>query len=136
MEVFLLVNTVFLVSATGYGWLAGSRLDREGVLWIAGAIIATFVTQVFVPAGSIHFTIMIIDVALFAAITSVALRSDRYWPTWFAGFQMTAVLCYAFIGAGLDTKLIQSIMGFWATAALLAMVIGLYRDGRSDEFSR
>lgn len=128
MKVFLLANTVFLLATVGYGWLAGDRRDREAVGWIVAAITGTVVTRLFAPAGTQDLVVLVIDVALLVAVISVSMRSERFWPIWFAAFHLVAVVSTILIINGVAPPVLVRISGFWDTAALLAMVLGLYLD--------
>ena len=46
--------------------------------------------------------VLIVDLATFAGFTFVALRSDRFWPLWVAGLQLTTLMSHAFKLGRLD----------------------------------
>ena len=71
---------------------------------------------------------LVIDVALLVAVISVSMRSERFWPIWFAAFHLVAVVSTILIINGVAPPVLVRISGFWDTAALLAMVLGLYLD--------
>lgn len=129
----LLANTAFLVLSVGYGWLAGDRLDRQAIAWIAAALLATLAaTGAAAPAWT-ALIVLFIDLALLAAIVPIALHSIRYWPTWFAGLHLAGVT-FAFAAVVASPEYISTMRafaGFWGTAALLAMVVGLFLDRRA-----
>ena len=132
MTVFLLANTVFLLASVAYGWLAGDRHDREAVAWIIAAIIGTATVRAFAPPNSRELIVMVIDLALLAAMISVALRSQRYWPVWFSALHFVGVLSTALTVSGHALDVMVRISGLWGTAALLAMVGGLFLDNRAN----
>jgi small-conductance mechanosensitive channel len=128
---FLLANTVFLILSVGYGWLAGDRLDRQAVAWIAAALLATLAATSVI--AWITLVVLIIDMALLAAIVRIAVHSRRYWPTWFAGLHLAGVtFAFAAVLAAPDyVSTMRAFAGFWGTAALLVMVAGLFLDRRA-----
>lgn len=131
---FLLANSAFLILSVGYGWLAGSRLDRQAVGWIVAALLATLATPIIITPAWNALAILLIDLVLLAAIMQIALRSTRYWPTWFAGLHLSGVT-FAFaavLAAPQYTSTMRAFAGFWGTAALLAMVLGLFFDRRGQ----
>ncbi len=131
MMIFLLANTLFLLASVAYGWLAGDRHDREAVAWIVAAILGTFGARAFAPADARELVVLVIDIALLAAIISIALRSSRFWPSWFAAFQLVAVASSILILGGVAPEMMIRMGGLWGTAALLAMVGGLFLDRRA-----
>lgn len=132
--IFLLANTVFLILSVGYGWLAGDRLDKQAVAWIIAALTGTLAASVFAAPDRVVLAILAIDLVLLAAIIRIALRSLRYWPTWFAGLHFAGVLCgVAALGAPAQhVETLRILAGFWGVPALLAMVFGLFLDRRSQ----
>lgn len=134
MNLFLLVTAVSLILSIGYGWLAGTRIDRQAVAWIAAALIATLSISSFVPVARAGAAILAVDLVLLAAMIEIALRSPRYWPTWFAGFHLAAV-CYglaSLLAPDSYANTLRVFAGFWGVPALLAMVFGIFLDRRAD----
>ncbi|HEU4820582.1 MAG TPA: hypothetical protein VFS87_05430, partial [Qipengyuania sp.] len=91
--IFLLANTVFLILSVAYGWLAGDRLDRQAAAWIVAALLGTLAATTFVADDRAILAVLVVDLVLLAAIVRVALKSVRYWPTWFAGLHLAGVTC-------------------------------------------
>ena len=136
MAIFLLANSIFIVVSVAYGWLAGNRHDREGVAWIAAAIACTLWAQTSHDAATQVLLIGIVDGALLLAMVSLALRSGRYWPTWFAGLHLATVTTNLAIPMFPDFEILRAIAAFFGIPAILAMVIGLFLDRLSVERDR
>lgn len=134
MTIFLLANSLFLILSIGYGWLAGDRLDRVAVGWIVAALLGTLAAG-FAPAGWAVPIVLAVDIALLVAITRIALRSPRYWPIWFAGFHLAAVVfgVGALVVAPEMASVLRTLSGFWGVPALLVMVVGLFLDRRAPD---
>lgn len=132
--IFLLANAVFLILSVGYGWLAGDRLDRQAVAWIVAALAGTLTATTFGPQNQVVLAILVVDLVLLAAIMRIALRSSRYWPTWFAGLHLAGVACgVAALGAPPQhVETLRVFAGFWGVPALLVMVFGLFLDRRAQ----
>lgn len=131
MRIFLLANSVFLILSIGYAWLAGSRLDRQAVGWIVAALLGTSAASTLAADQAMPI-IFLIDIALLIAIAVIALRSPRYWPTWFAGLHLAGV-AYALTAVLLPlASNLRVVAGLWSTLALLAMVVGLFLDRRAQ----
>ena len=63
----------------------------------AGAELATWALTLLVfksRSESTQWAVLAIDVALFAVLLWIALRSTRYWPLLAAGFQLLALLTH------------------------------------------
>lgn len=128
MTIFLLANSTFIVVSMTYGWLAGDRHDREGVAWMAAAIIGTAWAQSAADALSQVMVIGVVDTALLIAMVSLALRSTRYWPTWFAGLQLATVAINLTSLAEPGLGALRTIGAFFGTLAILVMVLGIFLD--------
>jgi len=62
---------------------------------------------------------MIADIGLFFVFILVALKSDRYWPMWAAGFQLLAIVTHT-------AEILDSTVGAWAyiTAGVIWTYLG------------
>lgn len=136
MTIFLLANTVFLLGSVAYGWLAGDRHDREGVIWILAALGGTWWAQSIGDPTIQGHIIQAVDAALLLAMVSLALRSNRYWPTWFAGLHLTSVVLMLASFSWSELVGLRTIGAFFGTLAILAMVIGIFLDRMALERSR
>lgn len=128
MNLFLLANSVFIVASVLYGWLAGNRQDREGVTWIVAAILGTLWAQSVDDQTIQVAAISIIDVALLIGMLSIALRCDRYWPIWFAGFHLATVVTNLVVYAAPQEPLLRVVGSLFGTPAILVMVVGIFLD--------
>ncbi len=117
-----------------YAFLRGSRDERlVGLICIAGALVSHLVisplTQRF---EGVETPVMIVDLGVFVAFLAVALRSERFWPLWVAGLQLTAMMGHAF--KALDSNLIPRAYGaalyFWAYPIVLILAVGTWRTHR------
>ena len=73
-----------------------------------------------------------VDLAVLAGFTAIALRSDRFWPLWLAGLQLTTILAHLF--KVVDFQLVPQIYAaaarFWVYPIFLIIVIGTWRSQR------
>jgi len=122
---------LFLVSA--YAFLVG-RLDER--IAAATCIVATFATNaVYDPYGSfagVEYGVFIVDAATFLIFTLLALRSERFWPLWIAGLQLTTLLSHVFKLERIDLmpEAYAAAARFWVYPIFLIIVIGTWRGGR------
>ena len=77
-----------------------------------------------------------VDLGVLAGFTFIALRSDRFWPLWAAGLQLTTILAHAL--KALDFALVPQIYAvaarFWVYPIFLIIVIGTWRTQHRDSF--
>jgi hypothetical protein len=75
---------------------------------------------------------LIVDGVLFLALWRIALGSDRWYPIWFAGFQLVGVVTHlaAFLVPGFAYKAYFLLQSFWAVPMMLVLVIGPELDRR------
>ena len=120
---------LFLVSA--YAFLRGRSDERIAA---ATCILATFATNiVYTPSGSfvgVERGVMLVDVAALTAFTFLALRSDRFWPLWIAGLQLTTVIAHGLKAVQLDLmpQAYAAAARFWVYPIFLIIVVGTWRS--------
>ncbi len=59
----------------------------------------------------------------------IALRTDRFWPLWVAGLQLTTLIAHIFKVADLDLipQVYAAAARFWVYPIFLIIVIGTWR---------
>lgn len=109
-------------------WLRGRREER-----IAAAIcaIGSLIT-VAIPYGhydSVEYGEMVIDWAALGGFVALALWSDRFWPLWVAGFQLTSSIAHFLkaVDGDLVPRAYAAAERFWIYPIFLAIVIGALR---------
>ncbi len=80
----------FLVAAVGVAVRFGGRDERLVAIVL---LAATFFTPLVLSHGysSPESGIIMIDILLFMALATIAMRSESFWPMWAAGFQLCAL---------------------------------------------
>jgi hypothetical protein len=122
-----------LVLACGYALLRGGRHERTVAIV---CILATLVSMNVHPAhgryAQVDWGELTVDFAVLAAFVAVALQSDRFWPLWLAGFQLTS--SFAHIFKAVDSDLIPhayaAAVRFWSYPMLLVLLFGTWRAHR------
>ena len=128
---------LFLVSV--YAFLRGRSDERIAV---ATCILATFATNiVYSPRGSyvgVELGVLLVDLGALTAFTFLALRSDRFWPLWVAGLQLTTVIAHALKGVQLDLmpQAYAAAARFWVYPIFVIIVVGTFRSARRRATSR
>lgn len=124
-------TVLFLVSA--YAFLRGRGDERVAA---ATCIVATFATNlVYSPIAGfseIEVGVLLVDAAAFAAFTFLALRSDRFWPLWVAGLQLTTMVAHALKAVQIDLmpQAYAAAARFWVYPIFLIIVVGTWRGHR------
>lgn len=131
-----LVGAIVTIGVCGFAILAGGRDER-----IAGAVImlasfATPLVQNYVAGAVMRPTLVAIDLGLLVVLGWLALRSDRHWPLWAAGFHLLSLLAYAayvlhggLMAPSLATAL--NLIAYLVLASLLLGTLGRQRQRRA-----
>jgi hypothetical protein len=129
-----------LLAVSAYAFARG-RLDER--LAAAICIVATFVTWLFNSPLEVRFSG--VEVGVFAAdlfalvgFTLVALRSDRFWPLWVAGLQLTTTLSHMLKAIQFDLmpQAYAAAARFWVYPIFLIIVIGTWRSHQRSQSER
>ena len=123
-----------LVATCGYALWRGRKYEQ-----LAAAIcIVASVTSVFAHTplhqryAGLEIGDLIIDTAVLLAFVTIALRSDRFWPLWVAGLQLTISLSHIF--KALDVGLVPTVYAaaerFWSYPTLVIIAVGAWRQHR------
>lgn len=121
-----------LILTCGYATYRGGRYERiVAAICIIGTI-ATIAVNSPLNRMYVHVEIgaLMVDIAVLVAFIAVALRSDRFWPLWVAGLQLTTSISH-FLKA-LDPHLVPMAYGaavrFWSYPILLILFVGAWRS--------
>ena len=106
----------------------GDRETRAAALVCVGATILTLI-MVTATYSRIEIPVAVIDVAVLAAFTAIALRSRRFWPLWIAGLQLTTTLAHLLkmLSPNLLNVAYAAAMKFWSYPILLIIAIAVLR---------
>jgi hypothetical protein len=125
---------VLLALVVLYALLRGKRDERHvGIIFVIGVVATEFVLP---PArerfADVETKLMLVDLAVFAGCLWVALRSDRFWPLWIAGLQLTAMLGHVLkaVDVQLFARAYAAALVFWAYPMLLILAMGTWRSHR------
>src|SRR4051794_4329985 len=83
-----------LLAAVALYTLLRGRLDEQhvGIILLVGVVATHFViSPVNHRFAGVETPVMVVDMAVFAGFLGVALRSERFWPLWVAGLQLTTI---------------------------------------------
>lgn len=123
-----------------YAFWRGGRDERiVAAICLAGTLATTLsLSPLTTRYDGIEQGLALVDVGVLAGFVTVALRSNRFWPLWVAGFQLTTTF-----GHGLklvDSHLLPQAYGaslqFWGYPILLILAVGTWRAGRVTDLRR
>lgn len=129
-----LIFWAILVFTFAYALWRGRSDER---LVAAVCLLATLVTQLVIPPPGVRYTdvdieLVAIDIAVLVAFGAVALRSERFWPLWIAGLQLTISISHLLktIDADLVPRAYAAAAVFWSYPILLIILVGTWRGHR------
>jgi hypothetical protein len=81
--------------------------------------------------------VLAVDIVVFAGFLWVALRSDRFWPMWIAGLQLTTIIGHLLKAAETDlfSRAYGAALMFWGYPILLILAVGTWRGQRRAQRS-
>jgi hypothetical protein len=133
MPRYLIFWGILLVTC-GYALWRGRKYEQLAAL----ICIVASVTSVLAHAplrqryAGIEIGDLIIDTSVLLAFVGIALRSDRFWPLWVAGLQLTISLSHLF--RAIDAALIPTVYAaaerFWSYPTLVIIALGAWRQHR------
>ena len=129
-----------LLTICGYALWRGHRDERIAA---AACLIATLATRyVISPPGNrydnIETGLMLVDVGMLVTFVFIALRSDRFWPLWVAGLQLTMTMAHVLKAVELELlpKAYAAAAIFWSYPILLILAVATWRGQRRDRLKR
>ena len=82
--------------------------------------------------SSVQTGILVVDILGFIGFTYAALISDRFWPLWVSGLQLTT--SFGHILKAIDTSLLPfayaAALRFWGYPILIILAVGVWRSQR------
>jgi len=127
-----IIYWLLLFAVAGYAFWRG-RFDER--LAASICIIATLVTWIFNSPlrerfSGVELGVLAADAIALIGFTALALRSDRFWPLWVAGLQLTTILAHGLKAIHLDLvpQAYAAAARFWVYPIFLIIVVGTWRS--------
>ena len=131
---------ILLLAVFAYAFLRGKIDERMAAVICVVATIATKLvhTPLSTRFSEVEVGVMIVDLAALAGFVMIALRSERFWPLWVAGFQLTTIIAHLFkiIDLDLVPKVYAAAARFWAYPIFIIIVIGTFRSHQRSRKER
>lgn len=110
---------------------------KEHRIAAVGCVVATLATRLLRGQddslySNVEVGVLFVDAALFALFLAIALRSQRFWPLWVAGFHLVTVTAHGLRAMKVDlipTAYALAVQ-FWSYPVLLCIAIAIWRAER------
>jgi nicotinamide riboside transporter PnuC len=123
---------VVLALVCAYAFYRGQAESRiAAVICVVASIASVIVMSPLAGRYSgLESGVMLVDLGVLIGFTVIALRSERFWPLWVAGLQLTTIIAHLFKVADLDLipHVYAAAARFWVYPIFLIIVIGTWRS--------
>lgn len=132
-----LVYWSILLLVCAYALWRGNRDAKIVAAVCLLASLATVAVQTPIPTrfSLVDSSLVVVDELAFAGFVVAALISDRFWPLWVAGLQLTSVTSHLL--RMLDTDILPRAYAaaerFWVYPIFLLIVVGTWRQQQRRE---
>lgn len=125
---------LLLLAIVVYALMRGGRDEKAAALMCLVAAVATTLSLSPLTSrfASVEAAVLVIDLVLLGGFVALSLRSDRFWPLWVAGLQLTTLFGHAFklIDADLVSRAYAASLNFWAYPIIAIVAVGTWRHHR------
>ena len=134
--------TYFIVLAMvcAYAFYRGQLESRlAAVICVVASLASVIVMSPLAGRYSgVESGVLIVDLAVLDGFTAIALRSDRFWPLWVAGLQLTTIIAHLFkvVDLHLIPQVYAAAARFWVYPIFLIIVIGTWRSHQRSRKER
>jgi hypothetical protein len=126
-----IIYHLILAAICGYALWRGRFDERVTAIVCLAATLATrlALSPLSQRYSSVEVGVLIVDSVTLLAFTFVALRSDRFWPLWVSGLQLTTTLAHFMkaIDSDLFPQAYAAAGRFWGYPILLILAVGAHR---------
>jgi hypothetical protein len=121
-----------LLLTFGYALWRGRSDERIAASVCLAASVATrfAISPLSVRYTGLEIGLLMIDAAVLLAFVAIALRSQRFWPLWVAGLQLTSSISHLVkvVDVDLIPRAYAAAAVFWSYPILLIIIIGTWRS--------
>jgi hypothetical protein len=123
-----------LLLSCGYALWRGRRDERIVALVCLAAVVATkfAISPLTERFSRVELGLVLVDLGVLAAFVFVALRSDRFWPLWAAGLQLTSSLAHVLkaVEFSLIPEAYAAAAALWSYPILIILAVATWRGRR------
>jgi len=127
----ILIYAALLAAVSAYAFMRGRSDERiaAAVCVIASLVSVALLGPVRQRYSGVETGVLIVDLATLAAFTWIALKSERFWPLWISGLQLTTTMGHLL--KAVDSNLIPLAYGAalrsWSYPILIIVAVGTWR---------
>jgi len=127
-----IVYHLLLIAVAAYAFLRGRSDERMAAAICVVATIATRMVLSPTPDrySGVETGVFLVDLLTLAGFVAIAVRTDRFWPLWVAGLQLTTLVAHLL--KAVDVSLLPHAYAaagrFWVYPIFLIIVIGTRRS--------
>jgi hypothetical protein len=127
-----IIFTIVLFGTCGYALWRGRSDERLAGAVCISAAIASFALAA--PASlrysGVEVGVLAVDLLTLAAFIYIAIRTDRFWPLWVSGLQLTTSIAHLLkaLDPGLVPIAYATAGRFWAYPILIIIAVGTWRS--------
>jgi hypothetical protein len=129
-----LSNWILLIAVKANSFTNGRMDERLAAVICVAATVGTILVHspLSVRFSSVEVGVLIVDMLAFGAFTAIALRTDRFWPLWVAGLQLTTTMAHFLkaVDLNLMPQAYAAAARLWVYPIFLIIVIGTWRSSR------
>ena len=127
-----IIYHALLIAVCAYAFLRGKSDERFAAAICLAATIATrlALSPVTSRYSGVELGVFLVDLLTLAGFTVIALRTDRFWPLWVAGLQLTTMVAHGLkaIELGLVPQAYAAAARFWVYPIFLIIFVGTWRS--------
>lgn len=132
----LIIFYSLLFGSCGYALLKGTR-DAQVVAVVT--LVATFASHFLVSRYTgVEVGVLAVDIAVLLVFAAVALSSDRFWPLWITGLQLTTTFGHAL--RALEDQMVPIAyavsLRFWSYPIQIILIAAVWRSQRRKQLER
>jgi hypothetical protein len=126
-----LVFQALLVGSLLYALLRGGLPERIAALMMVLAFVLSEALSSHTQFHHFETGVFLVDLAFFAALYLLSLRTTRYWPLWMCAMQGLEVLAHLIILVSPEESPAYAIMvQFWAYPMQTLLIVATWRHRR------
>jgi hypothetical protein len=122
---------LLLAALVALTWWRGRSDERlAAAICVGGTAVTVLVGNgLHVSESDFHAAAFMVDALIFLLFLGIALRSERFWPMWVAGLQLTtaSVHLLMIVSPDLPGLIFGTALAFWSYPILLLIAIGAWR---------
>ena len=135
-----IIYHLLLVAVAAYAFLRGRSDERLAAVICVFATIATRLVLSPTPErySGVEIGVLAVDFLTLTGFVVIALRTDRFWPLWVAGLQLTTLVAHMLKAVEVDLlpQAYAAAGRFWVYPIFLIIVVGTWRSHQQARVER